>query len=315
MTALVFGLGYIGAALVQRLWSAGETVVGLDSGFATDLGVLEQAAGRYPQQFELVNGDIRQRHDVAHGFERAQMRGPIRAVFHLAAQASGHAEAATAEFTEETNLRGARYVLEGARDAGNVPVVYASSFHVYGAGPQGVVDEDHPYGAQRDLSHLSKIYVEKLGEMLSLNYGVPFAPVRLGIVYGVGPITKQDLRFVTVPHAFCLRALAGQPLEVRSAAPAGFIHLDDAVEALLAARPKAGYLPANAVSEVTTVAEVARLVRLAAGRGDLAEPDVPPSGTFQVSSRLDHLGWQPRLTLAQTVPAIFDHYAAQQVSA
>ena len=146
-------------------------------------------------------------------------------------------------------------------------MVYGSSFHVYGPGLQGEVDEGRPYGALRDLAHLSKVYAEKLGEMMALTEGVPCSPVRLGIVYGLGPVTKSDLRFVTAPHAFCLRAIAGEPLPIHPAGlhPAGYVHLADAVAALrlaagLPARERP-YVPANAVSETASALDVARLVQ------------------------------------------------------
>ena len=91
----------------------------------------------------------------------------------LAAQASAHPQAAPPEYTEETNLRGPRLVFEGALRHGRPPVVYGSSFHVYGPGLQGEVDESRPYGALRDLAHLSKVYAEKLGEMMALTEGCP----------------------------------------------------------------------------------------------------------------------------------------------
>ncbi|MGH2354689.1 MAG: NAD-dependent epimerase/dehydratase family protein, partial [Chloroflexota bacterium] len=197
-------------------------------------------------------------------------------------QASAHPEAAPAEYTEETNLRGPRFVFEAALRHRSPPIVYGSSFHVYGSGLAGEIDEGRPYGVLRDLSHLSKVYAEKLGELYAATRGLSVTPVRLGIVYGLGPVVKRDLRFVTVPHAFCLRALAGQPLRIHPSgmAPLAFVHLDDAVDALrLAAEPR-GYAPANAAAEVATALEVARLVQAAAwssGRDAIVQTHAPDS--------------------------------------
>jgi nucleoside-diphosphate-sugar epimerase len=135
-------------------------------------------------------------------------------------------------------------------------------------------------------------------------------------------VTKRDLRFVTVPHAFCLRALAGEPLEIHAgaAAPAGFIHIEDALDALLLAARSSGYAPANAVGEVTTVASLADLVRRAAAeRGiDVRVHSSAPADrsvsqpAFTVTSRLEDAGWQPARRLAETVPAILDYYASRR---
>ena len=330
MATLVFGLGYIGAALAAGLLARGEVVVGLDNGFSTDWPAVSALAARSDGRLRLLRGDIRRAGDVEEAF---QVAGAVRSVHLLAAQASAHPEAAPPEYTEETNLRGPRHVLEAALRHGGPPVVYGSSFHVYGiygAGrgrDTGPLDESRPYGAMRDLSHLSKVYAEKLGEMYA-GRGLTFAPVRLGVVYGAGPVMKRDLRFLTVPHAFCLRALAGQPLEVHPTglSPIGFVHLDDAVEALrLAATPagespegRPGYAPANAVGEMATALDVAHLVQRAAAalgidvvvRGDAggsAGGPAPP----EVTSRLAAHGWRPARRLADGVPDILAYYRAQ----
>ncbi len=338
MASLIFGLGYLGAALARALVRQGQPVVGLDNAFATDWRALEQLAAQSGGALRVLRGDIRCVDDIERAFDAAD---PVETVYLLAAQASAHPAAAPAEYTEETNLRGARLVFETALRHGAPPVVYSSSFHVYGPGLHGTIDESHPYGLVRDLAHLSKIYVEKLGELLAATRGLLVAPVRLGIVYGLGPVMKRDLRFVTVPHAFCLRALAGQTLEVHPSGrlPLGFVHLDDAIEALRlaavalagaatpapagSAPPAAGgaYWPANAVSEVATVLDVARLVQEAmAARGGAISVQTPaglePRGShstaapgYRVASRLYTCGWQPRECLAREIPRLLDYYA------
>ncbi|MBI3970017.1 MAG: NAD(P)-dependent oxidoreductase [Chloroflexi bacterium] len=323
MTVLIFGTGYLGAALAADRLARGRRVVGLDNGFSTDRAALERLASDAGGRFTLLAGDVRSAADVERAFAAA---APVETVFMLAAQASAHPQAAPPEYTEETNLRGPRLVFEAALRHDNPPVIYGSSFHVYGSALEGRVDEDRRYGAVRDLSHLSKIYVEKLAEMYALGRGLRVAPVRLGVVYGVGPVTKQEPRFVTVPHAFCLRALAGEALEVHAGGlrPMAFVHLDDAVDALLRAAPDESggradsgvYAPANAASEVATVTVVARLVeQAAAARGLAVTVRLPEGGgqpSFAVHSRLFAAGWQPRRTLAAAVPEILAHYRARQ---
>jgi nucleoside-diphosphate-sugar epimerase len=340
VTVLVFGVGYLGAGLVARLLADGQRVVGLENGFSTDLAAVERLRDGSGGRFELVRGDVREPAAVERAFDAAR---PVDRVYLLAAQASAHPDAAPAAYTEETNLRGPRHVFDAAVRHGAPPVVYASSFHVYGGELTGVVDEGRPYGRVRDLSHLSKIYAEKLAELCAYEMGLPVAPVRLGVVYGLGPVVKRDLRFVTVPHAFCLRALAGETLEIHPSGlrPLAFLHLNDAVEALVAAGAHAGYAPANAVGEVATALDVARAVERAAlerglevrvregtsppgplsqgERGNAArdrliagKADSAPAG-FRVKSRLEAVGWRPAGRLddpARGIPAILAHYAA-----
>src|SRR5437764_449327 len=82
VAVLVTGVGYIGAALAARLLRAGERVVALDNGFATDLAAVAQLADL--GDFELVRGSVTIARDVA----RAFARGPFDVAYHLAARAS-----------------------------------------------------------------------------------------------------------------------------------------------------------------------------------------------------------------------------------
>lgn len=326
MTRLLFGLGYLGSALAASFLERGEHVVALDNGFATDLAVAERMAAASAGRLTVLRGDLRREEDVVAAFDAA---GQPESVYLLAAQASAHPEAAPATYTEDTNLRGARHVLDVALRFGKPRIVFGSSFHVYGPGLQGAVDETRPYGAFRDLTHLSKLYVEKLGEWYALQHGLPFISLRLGVVYGVGPIMKRDLRFVTVPHAFCLRALAGEPLRVHTSGllPAAFVHLEDTVCALelVANAPlSAAYVPLNVADEVRSALDVARLVMdvaRMAGAEPILEVDDASSATlegagapapFAVTSGLTTLGWQPRGTLRAALPAIWAHYRGAQ---
>ena len=327
MTVLVLGAGYLGAALIAAHLQSGDRVVAMDNGFATDW----DAIGRLMDggSATLVRGDIRDAASVASVVARAW---PVQVVYLLAAQASASPDAATPEYTEETNLRGPRHVLEAVRDAARAagspppPVVYGSSFHLYGPGLHGDIDETCPIGAQADLSHLSKVYAERLGELHATRDGMTVVPVRLGIVYGVGPVTKRDFRFVTVPHAFALRRLGGLPVSITPSGvrPLAFCHLDDAVEALRLAPVGVApgtFAPANAATEVLTVQEVLDRVDASARGFGIPLPDAGvcepgmSGDRFRVRSRLALVGWHPRQDVAGSMPGILRHYAGQQRTA
>ena len=324
---LVTGLGYIGAALAEALLERGERVVGLENGFSTVTGVVARLARR--SGMRLVRGSVNSPATI----ERAFGSDEIGAVYHLAAQASAHPEAAPPSYTEATNLVAPRLVVEAAARHGVRRIVYGSSFRVYGDDPStgsgqglaGVVTEATPYGRIGDLSHLSKVYAEKLMEMLCAQHGLAGVNVRLGVVYGLGPLMKTDPRFLTVPNLFCLRASRGETLTVHPGAnrPIGFLHLDDAVRALLLAaeavdrlvggsEPSSGAVAANVVSEVLTVGEVAAIVeRLAEERGlptrvEGAAP--PPPERWSVTSVLDAAEFRPCRAMAESLGAVLDHY-------
>ncbi len=308
---MLTGAGYIGAALLRRL-DDGPVVV-LDNFFCTPREAVEAAL---PDGVTLIEGNVAEPDDVARAFA-ALPQGPVT-VFHLAAQPSASIAMRDPAVTERSNLVGARVVLETARDR-RARVVFGGSFRVYGDDLGGTrVDETTPYGRVADLSHLSKIYVEQLARML----GVPFVSVRLGVTYGLSPIMKATPSFMTVPNLFCQRAVRGEPLQVLEDRPMGFIHVDDAADALLASAPLAesGWRAVNAAPQVATIGEVARTVqRLAQTRGahvavhgqaaTEAATEIPSEApthpTFEVRSEL---ALQPRHTLASGLVDVLDYF-------
>ena len=317
MTVLITGIGYMGAALAAALLGRGERVIGLDNRFSTDDAALAAlvAAG-----LVLVEGDVADPAVV----EAAFAHGPFTTVYHFAAQASAHPDAAPAEYTERTNLRGPRVVLDAMLRHGARTIVYASSFKVYGEGLRGTIAEARPYGVFRDMSHLSKVHAEKLLEMYAGLHDLRCLALRFGIVYGLGPIFKTDPTFMTAPNKFCRQIARGETIAVFGGGrlPAGWLGLSDAVTATLAAADHtdfAGYRALNVVGEVASVAEVALLARAAAeARGltariaglDPAGP-VDDSARFTVASGLDALdAARPRQSLRESLPAILDHCLA-----
>ena len=317
MAILVTGIGYMGTALVEALLARGEQVVGLDNRFSTDETALQRlcAAG-----LDLVAGDVAEPADVEQAFSRA----PIDTVYHFAAQASANPAAAETAYTERTNLQGPRVVLDAMRQHGTPTIVYASSFKVYGEDLRGQVDEQQPYGTFRDMSHLSKVHAEKLLEMYATLYGLRCLSLRFGIVHGRGPIFKEDPRFMTAPNKFCWQVARGETISVFGGgrAPAGWLHLADAITATLASADNvdfAGYVPINVVGEVLSVAQVAALVReVAEARGlatriegiDAAKLS-DEALRFTVASALDAVPAAcARHHLRESLPGVLDYCVA-----
>ncbi|MFN2616391.1 MAG: NAD-dependent epimerase/dehydratase family protein, partial [Thermoleophilaceae bacterium] len=215
--------------------------------------------------------------------------GPER-VYLLAAQASRPLSESDPDYTEQTNLTGARRVAEAVAASGRPPVVFASSLHVYGPGLQGEVGADRPYGRQGDLAHLSKVYAELCLELFARRHGFDLALLRLGIVYGPSPVEHERPESQTVVDKFRRLAGAGQqlPLDDGGGATIGVVHVEDVARILLACPPGPGITPANVAAETHTVADVAAL----------AQDQQPAGGTtwtvaspFEYRHRLaDYLG-------------------------
>jgi nucleoside-diphosphate-sugar epimerase len=167
------------------------------------------------------------------------------------------------DYTEETNVAGARRVAEAVAKTGGAALVYGSSLHVYGPSLNGVVRPDHPYGPQGDLAHLSKIYAELCLELYARRHGFDLALMRLGIVYGPSPVQHERPESQTVVDKFRQLAAAGEelPLDDGGRATIGVVHVDDVARIMLEAPSEPGISHANVAAETVTVADVAALAR------------------------------------------------------
>ncbi|MEA2272452.1 MAG: UDP-glucose 4-epimerase [Solirubrobacteraceae bacterium] len=262
---LILGAGYIGAALAQRALDAGREVTLADNWYATDRA---QLAGVEACGARVEAADIRDRAAL----DALLAERPDR-VYLLAAQASRSISERDPDYTEETNVTGARRVAEAVAGAGGPPLVYGSSLHVYGPGLAGEVGPEHPYGEQSDLAHLSKIYAELCLSLYARRHRFGLALMRLGIVYGPGPVEHDSPDSQTVVDKFRRRSAAGESLQHDDggAAPLGVAHIDDVARILLDDAPlEGGTTAANVAAETVTVADVAALARGESPQGGAA---------------------------------------------
>jgi len=246
---LVLGAGYIGAKLGELALARGDEVVLADNWYATDRGQLDalEAAGA-----QVETADIRE--DLG-----GLLDGPPDVVYLLAAQASRPLSEREPDYTEETNVTGTRRVGRAAGEAGVPLIVFGSSLHVYGSGLTGEVAADRPYGPQRDLAHLSKIYGEQALAIEAAGHGFGLGVLRLGIVYGPSPVEHKAEESQTVVDKFRRLAIAGEelPIDHGGQATIGVVHVEDAARILLEAAPGTE----NVAAETATVGDVAALAR------------------------------------------------------
>jgi nucleoside-diphosphate-sugar epimerase len=154
-------------------------------------------------------------------------------------------------------------VAEALAEAGGPQVVYASSLNVYGPDLDGRIATDHPYGRQRDLAHLSKIWGELCLGMYARERGFDLAILRFGIVYGPSLVEHDAPENQTVVDRFCRLAAAGEPLPLDDGGRAtiGVVHIEDAACIMLGSPMEAGVTASNVAAESVTVADIAALAR------------------------------------------------------
>ena len=249
---LVLGAGYVGAALGARALDEGHEVSLADNWYATERAQLDGLEARGAR---VETADIRSSDQL----DRLVDARPER-VYLLAAQASRPLSETEPDYTEETNLAGARRVAEAVVRAGGPPLVYGSSLHVYGPGLEGPVDADRPYGPQGDLSHLSKVYAELCLDLYARRHGFDLALLRLGIVYGPSPVEHERPESQTVVDKFRRLAAEGEELQLDDGGRAtiGVVHVEDVARIMLDGPPPG---PSNVAAETVTVADVAALAR------------------------------------------------------
>jgi nucleoside-diphosphate-sugar epimerase len=313
VAVLICGVGYIGSALAGHLLAAGEQVVGLDNFFSTEQPAIDALADR--DRFRFVQGDVAEPADVASALDAAD----VSTVYLLAAQSSSNDRAADPTYTERANLRGPRVVLEACAARGVETVVLGSSLRVYGQPLPPGFDECAPYGRQSDLSHLSKLYAEKLLEMHAGRRPMRAVSARLAIVYGLGPVMKRDPSFMTVPNRFAWQVCRGETLRVHPGqGMVQLLHLDDATRALahLSAWSDRGYQPVNVLGQECALGELAELaVAAARARGIDVQVEAPPEHAepSRGRSRLTAAGFAPRRELGEGMGELLDYFLGSGV--
>lgn len=215
------GAGFIGSHLADALLAAGQGVRVLD-----DLSTGRRA--NLDPRCELLVGDVA---DPA--VLRAALAG-VAGCFHLAAIASVARGNADWRGTHRINQSASVAVFEAAREAGRLPVVYASSAAVYGDPGGDVATEDAPcapltaYGADKLGSELHAAVAWRV-------HGVPTLGLRFFNVYG--PRQDPASPYSGVVSIFAARLARGEGLVLHGDGrqTRDFVFVADVVAHLMAA--------------------------------------------------------------------------------
>jgi UDP-glucose 4-epimerase len=212
--------GFIGSHLDDALLAGGHAVRILD-----DLSTGKLA--NKPLTAELMVGDVSDADVVAEAMR------DVAGCFHLAAVASVERSNQDWLETHRVNLTGTIAVLEAARRAGPVPVVYASSAAIYGDNPALPLTEA---ALPRPLSAYGgdKLGCELHARVAGLVHRVPTTGLRFFNVYG--PRQDPASPYSGVISVFCDRMRAGRAVTIYGdgGQTRDFIFVGDVVRALLA---------------------------------------------------------------------------------
>ncbi|MGB0748093.1 MAG: NAD-dependent epimerase/dehydratase family protein [Magnetospiraceae bacterium] len=215
------GCGFIGSHLADALLARGDRVRILD-----DLSSGKRANA--PQGADLIIGDIADTETMC-----AAMHG-VDGCFHLAAVASVQKSLHDWVGTHRTNMYGTVSVFDAARQAGPVPVVYASSAAIYGD------NQSLPLAESEPPAPLSSYGADKYGNEVQGNiawsvHGVPTTGLRFFNVYG--PRQDPSSPYSGVISIFMNRIPNGQPIFVYGDGEQtrDFIYVGDVARHLMAA--------------------------------------------------------------------------------
>jgi CDP-paratose 2-epimerase len=323
------GAGFIGSNLAHWLLETTDAKVQIfdnlsRSGVRNNLHALQKAAGN-SGRLQITIGDVRDAAMV----ERAVR--PATEIYHFAAQVAVTTSVTDPRHDFEVNLLGTFNVLEAARKHGRRPfMLFTSTNKVYGEMAShrimrqstryayestcGIseaepLDFHSPYGCSKGAADQ---YVRDYARM----YGIPAVVFRMSCIAGARQFGNEDQGWVA--H-FLYSALHGTPLTIYGDGRQvrDVLCVDDLIRAFEAVRKNlpltAGQIynvgggPANTVSLIELMALIKNLT---GARVDYDTADRRPGDQLVYVTDCSKLrrdtGWEPRLTVRQTVERIYD---------
>lgn len=306
--------GFIGSLLAERLCGRGDRVTGFDNfdPFYPREVKERNLAGLFSRKdFELVEGDLTDPHDVDQAFAVA---GPVDTVVHLAALAGVRPSIASPGRYWNVNVNGTLHLLHACRERGVRRIVFASSSSVYG------LDSDVPFSEFDPCGHPMSPYAatKRAGELMAFNhhhlYGATMTCLRFFTVYG--PRQRPDLAI----HKFTRLIDAGQPIELfgDGSTSRDYTWIDDILDGVVAAIDQQARDPRTAYriynlggSRPTTLAELVDRISAALGKKAIIERKPEEPGDMKhtladVDLAQGDLGYLPKVSIDAGIPRFVD---------
>jgi nucleoside-diphosphate-sugar epimerase len=295
------GAGLIGRSLLSRLRADGRGAVGVD--------LAPKPADEGVERVDVT--DIHRLHAIAEQYA-------IGSIIHCGAVSGPMVMIDNPYGIIQANVVGTANIIELARIRRLRRVVFCSSTSAYGP----TTPPENEDGVREDVQlrpssvyGATKVACEQLIAGYRQQHGLDAVSVRLSWVYGPGRTTDCVVRGMIGD------AQAGVPTRLGWGAdfPRQFIHVDDAVDALLAAHdaetcPQPVY---NATGGTfMTIAEIGEAVSSALGAGDIQTAPGPDplddhQHRFDIQAIGRDLGFHPRRTFQDGVRSYADWLSSQ----
>jgi GDP-D-mannose 3',5'-epimerase len=306
--------GFIGHHLVSHLKSEGFLVRGVD------IKMPEYAPTEADEFLQL---DLRDMENCQVATEKMDL------IYHLAADMGGigyitgsHATIAYNNSLMNLNM------LEAARISRVGKFLFSSSACVYPHGLQTSPDvqplrEEDAFPAQPEEGYgLEKLYMEKLCQYYSEDFGISVRIVRFHNVYG--PLGTYDGGREKAPAAMCRKvAWSSTPGEIEvwgdGKQTRSFMYVDDCVEGIYRIMKSEYQLPLNlGTDELVSVDELADIVITASGKKikkvhDLSKPQGVRGRNSDNNRLRSVLGWEPKTMLREGIVPTY-RWIAKQVA-
>ncbi len=306
------GAGFIGSHLCERFLNDGVRVICLDNFdnfYDPNIKIknVEGMAKKFPNQFELVTGDIRNPDHLKGIFQKNQ----VDSVVHLAARAGVRPSIDEPLLYQDVNIRGTIVLLEACKATEIKNFVFASSSSVYGENQRVPFTEEDldiqpisPYGATK-----------RAGELLCYSYhhlyGMNIACLRIFTAYG--PRQRPEMAI----HKFTRLIDQGEkiPIYGDGSSRRDYTYIDDLIEGILGViRHHRGFEVYNlGESQTTSLIELIKLIEGAFGKKANIEMLTTQPGDVSITyaditKATRVLGYQPKVKMEEGIRRFVEWY-------